>query len=112
MPDCSSAYLSSWVRYAGLMLTRIAPILAVANWVIVHSAQLGDQMPTRSPLVIPARTSPIASPSTAASSSDQVHRRPVANSTSASPSGCARTVASKASPIVVSSSGGSSSPFA
>ena len=28
------------------MLTRIAPILAVAYWVSVHSAQLGAQIPT------------------------------------------------------------------
>ena len=41
--------LSSWLRYAGLMFTRIAPILAVAYWTSTHSAQFGDQMPTRSP---------------------------------------------------------------
>ena len=35
------------------MLTRIAPILAVAYWVTVHSARFGDQMPTRSPLAMP-----------------------------------------------------------
>ena len=35
------------------MLTRIAPILAVAYWVRVHSAQFGAQIPTRSPLVMP-----------------------------------------------------------
>ena len=28
------------------MLTRIAPSLLVANWVIAHSAQFGAQMPT------------------------------------------------------------------
>ena len=32
------------------MLTRIAPSFAVANWTNAHSAQLGAQMPTRSPL--------------------------------------------------------------
>ena len=36
------------------MLTRIAPSLAVAYWVRVHSAQFGAQMPTRSPLPMPA----------------------------------------------------------
>ena len=35
------------------MLTRMAPIFAVASWAIVHSAQLGDQTPTRSPLAMP-----------------------------------------------------------
>src|SRR5579871_4341399 len=40
------------------MLTRIAPILAVAYWVSTHSAQFGAQMPTRSPLPMPASSSP------------------------------------------------------
>ena len=31
IPDCSIAYSSSLVRYAGLTLTWIAPIFAVAN---------------------------------------------------------------------------------
>ena len=31
------------------MLTRISPALAVAYWVMIHSALLGDQMPMRSP---------------------------------------------------------------
>ena len=94
------------------MLTRTAPILAVAYWVSVHSAQFGDQIPTRSPLPMPARTSPIASASTSASSSAQVQRRPLATSTSASRSGCAATVRSKFSPMVSSSSGVSVSPAA
>ncbi len=51
------------------MFTRIAPILAVAYWVNVHSAQFGAQMPTRSPLVIPAASRPRASASTSAASS-------------------------------------------
>src|SRR6478735_849128 len=94
------------------MLTRTAPILAVAYCVIVHSAQLGDQIPTRSPLPIPARIRPTASASTSRSSSAQVHRRPLATSTSASRSGWAATVRSKLAPIVSSSSTGSSSPAA
>ena len=36
------------------MLTRIAPIFAVANCTRVHSAQFGAQMPTRSPFSMPA----------------------------------------------------------
>ena len=35
------------------MLTRIAPILAVAYCTIIHSAQFGAQMPIRSPVVTP-----------------------------------------------------------
>ncbi len=46
------------------MLTRIAPILLVANWVIVHSARLGDQMPMRSPFSRPNAISPRAQRST------------------------------------------------
>jgi hypothetical protein len=94
------------------MLTRTAPILAVAYWTIVHSAQLGDQMPTRSPLPIPERTSPIASASTSRSSSAQVQRRPVATSTSASRSAYVAAVRPKLAPMVSSSSGGSDSPLA
>jgi hypothetical protein len=35
------------------MLTRMARILAAADWVMAHSAQLGAQIPTRSPLATP-----------------------------------------------------------
>ena len=51
------------------MLTRIAPILAVAYWVSTHSAQFGAQMPTRSPTVIAGASRPSASASTSAASS-------------------------------------------
>ena len=40
------------------MLTRIAPMRAVAYWVRNHSAQLGAQMPTRSPLATPRAEQP------------------------------------------------------
>ena len=40
------------------MLTRIAPTLAVAYWTSTHSAQLGDQIPTRSPFAEPGREQP------------------------------------------------------
>ncbi len=69
MPDWLSTNSSSRVRYAGLMFTRIAPILAVAYWVMVHSAQFGAQMPTRSPLPMPIPSRPSASASTSAASS-------------------------------------------
>ena len=35
------------------MLTRMSPARAVANCISVHSAQLGAQMPTRSPTAYP-----------------------------------------------------------
>jgi hypothetical protein len=68
-PDWRSAYSSSCVRYAGLMLTRIAPIFAVANCTRIHSTQFGAQMPTRSPFSMPAASSPQAMALTASSSS-------------------------------------------
>ncbi|CPB34773.1 Uncharacterised protein [Mycobacterium tuberculosis] len=51
------------------MVTRIAPISAVAYWTSTHSHRFGAQMPTRSPGPIPARTSPVASRCTSVSSS-------------------------------------------
>ena len=51
------------------MLTRIAPIFAVAYWTMVHSAQFGAQMPTRSPFSMPAATRPRAATSTSRFSS-------------------------------------------
>ena len=46
------------------MFTKISPALAVANWVIVHSAQLGAQTPIRSPGLRPSAISPAAKAST------------------------------------------------
>src|SRR5439155_1347119 len=51
------------------MLTRIAPILAVANWTTTHSALFGDQIPTRSPRATPSARRPRAQRSTWASGS-------------------------------------------
>ena len=51
------------------MLTRIAPILAVAYWTIVHSAQFGAQIPTRSPFSMPRAIKPRATTLISASSS-------------------------------------------
>ena len=48
------------------MLTRIAPIFAVAYWTNTHSATFGAQIPTRSPVRTPAPSSPSASASTCA----------------------------------------------
>ena len=44
------------------MLTRISPALAVANWVITHSALFGDQMPMRSPRLQAERQQPRGKP--------------------------------------------------
>src|SRR4051794_38619976 len=92
------------------MLTRIAPILAVAYCTSVHSEQFGAQMPTRSPVRTPVAISARASRSTSARSSAYVHRLPCATSTSASRSANRSAVASKLSPIVVSRRGVSVSP--
>jgi hypothetical protein len=51
------------------MFTRIAPTFAVANCTSTHSTQFGAQIPTRSPFAMPAAIRPLASRSTAASSS-------------------------------------------
>ena len=93
-------------------MTRIAPIFAVAYWISTHSAQLGAQMPTRSPLAIPVASSPRATSFTAASSSAYVQRRPVATSTSASRSAYRAAARSRFSPIVSPSSGTAETPDA
>ena len=92
------------------MLTRIAPIFAVAYCRIVHSAQFGAQIPTRSPFSIPPAISPHATTSTSRSNSAYVHRRPVATSTSASRSPYVATVRSRLAPIVSPSNGTSVTP--
>ena len=51
------------------MVTRMAPTFAVAYWTSVHCAQFGAQMPTRSPLAMPAARRPRASSSTSRLSS-------------------------------------------
>ena len=51
------------------MLTRIAPIFAVAYCTKAHSAQFGAQMPTRSPFRTPSASSPRAHASTSATNS-------------------------------------------
>jgi hypothetical protein len=51
------------------MLTRIAPIFADAYCTIVHSAQLGAQMPTRSPRSTPKASKPLATRSISSFSS-------------------------------------------
>lgn len=51
------------------MLTRIAPMRAVAYWSSVHSAQFGAQIPMRSPAAMPFASSPLARASTSVSSS-------------------------------------------
>ena len=49
------------------MFTSTTPALAVAYWSSTHSAQFGDQMPTRSPASMPAPISPRARVSVSAS---------------------------------------------
>ena len=93
------------------MLTSTAPILAVANWISVHSGQFGAQIPTRSPFPIPRFSNPTATASTSRLSSAYVHRRPEGRSTRASRSPWAATVRSKLSPIVSPSIGASHTPL-
>ena len=90
----------------------MAPILALAYCAIVHSAQLGDHTPTRSPFAMPAPISPRARAFTSRSSSAYVHRRPEAYSTSASFSPYDATVRSKLAPMVSSIRAGLVSPAA
>jgi len=92
------------------MLTRMAPILAVAYCTMVHSGQFGAQMPTRSPRSMPSDMRPRAITSISSLSSPYVHLRVLAMSTSASVSGFARTPRSKFSPIVSSRIGVSVGP--
>src|SRR6476660_3740433 len=92
------------------MLTRIAPIFAVAYCTTVHWAQFGAQIPTRSPVATPVARSARASPSTSAANSAYVQRIPWATSTRASRSPTRATVASRLSGMVCSSSGTSVSP--
>src|SRR5690606_13026618 len=98
-------YSSSWARYAGLMLTMIAPMRAVAYCTKTHSGQLTAQMPTRSPVVTPLASSPRATSSTAAPNSAYVQRRPEGTSTRASRSGQAATARARLAPMVSPSSG-------
>jgi hypothetical protein len=80
------------------MLTRITPTLALASCRMHHCAQLGDQMPTRSPVCTPRPS--------ARGQVDLLGQLPPAVAqalmahTSASPSAQRATVASKAWPMV------------
>jgi hypothetical protein len=93
------------------MFTWMMPALAVANWATVHSQRLVAQTPTRSPGSNPSSSRARAMASTRAPSSDQVKRMPWAGAIKASRSGHLATAASKARPIVPSSSGESVGPF-
>ena len=87
-------------------MTRMAPSLAVAYWVTVHSAQLGAQMPMRSPLASPTAINARASRSTSAPNAAYVHRMPWARSISASRSPKRAIVASRLAEMVPLSSAG------
>ena len=52
----------------------MSPALAVAHWVITHSALLGDQMPMRLPGSNPSAISPAAKSSTRVLSSAQLQQ--------------------------------------
>ena len=67
-----STKASSCERYAGLTLTSTAPMRAVASCSRIHSAQLDDQTPTRSPGRTPRLQRPSARRRDAASSSAHV----------------------------------------
>src|SRR6478735_9900944 len=86
------------------MVVRIRPILAAANCVSAHSAQLGDQIPIRSPGCRPNASRPAAMASALCASSLQLQRMPCATDTSASALPQRRAAWSSASPIVISSS--------
>ncbi len=94
------------------MLTRMAPIRAVANWTATHSGQLGDHMPTRSPFFTPVASRALATRSAQLCSSAYVQRRPDGQSTRASWSGTRVAVAAKLAPIVSPSSGMADAPWA
>ncbi len=57
---CRRMYSSSNGRYCVLMVMRIAPIRAEANWRTAHSGTFVAQMPTWSPFRIPSDMSPRA----------------------------------------------------
>lgn len=58
-PAWFSTYSNSLVRYAGLMLTRIAPILAVAHWVNSHSGAVRRPDADSVPLADAGREQPV-----------------------------------------------------
>ena len=72
MRDFCSVKASSCVRYAGFTLTSAAPTRAQARCTSIHSAQLVDHSPTRSPLRTPSDAKPRATASVASRSSRQV----------------------------------------
>src|SRR5436190_9800824 len=82
------------------MFTRITPARAVAYCVSTHSAQLGLQMPTRSPRSRPRAIRPRATRSTAPSNSAYDMRTPWWRDTIASASGTRATVRARLAPIV------------
>ena len=92
------------------MVTRISPARAAANCVRVHSAQLGDQMPMRSPGASPSASSPAASLSARAASSRYVQRMDWGGEMRAISSGHREAARSRAAPMVYSRSGGVSAP--
>jgi len=64
--DCFSAYSNSLARYAGLIVTKIAPIFDVANWVKTQATLLVDHIATLSPFLTPRAKKALAILSTSA----------------------------------------------
>jgi hypothetical protein len=95
-----------------LMLTRLAPVLAVAFCGNVHLAMFGAQIPARSSFCTPTSSRASTSASTSARSGAKIHRWPVGTCTSASRAGSAATVRSKLSPMFFPSRGTSDMPDA
>ncbi len=92
------------------MLTKTAPMRAVANCASNHSDRLGDQIPTRSPFAMPRDKRPAASRSTRSSNSFHVQRTPCSRNTTACRSGKRCAVSFRSSPIVDSLNGTSVAP--
>ena len=92
------------------MLTRIAPMRAVANCVSSHSLRFGDQMPTQSPFAMPSAARPAASTSISCANSRHVQRTCCSRNTTAGRSGKRPAVSSRNRPIVASESGTPASP--
>ena len=75
--DTRSTNDSSWLRYAGLTLTRITPAAAAPNCRYTHSAQFVDHTPIRSPGFSPRLCNAAAVRTTFSSSPAHVSRIPL-----------------------------------
>ena len=83
---------------------------AVPNCSPSHSSQLGAQMPTRSPRLMPSASSPAATSSALRCRSYQDQRVPVAAKIAASRAPCAAAASSSSAGMVMKRSGSSAGP--